>query len=272
MMNAELMTIEEADISTAWARAFLKVIARGVDEISPLVVTVKLGNQAVRERADIRTALDDCIRGFKTSGDDKLEKLQTVHTVANTIFPSSLWNAQAGNDAALLYDRFGKTWPRLKKCSQNRRGSYFRRLTAYRPKKEDGKPINQLQHIVDTYTAGNHRRSALQASVFDPALDHVNSRQLGFPCLHQVSFAPVGGSALSVTGFYAMQYVVDRAYGNYLGLCRLGEFMAKQLGLKLARMTCIASIAQRGTPNKSELADLAKKLAPMVSDGEESPE
>ena len=35
-----------------------------------------------------------------------------------------------------------------------------------------------------------------------------------------------------MTGFYATQYVVERAYGNYLGLCRLGEFMAHEMGLK----------------------------------------
>jgi len=271
-MNSEMKTIEEADISTAWARAFMKVIARGVNEISPLVVSVTVGDNPLPERADIRKAIDDCIHRLKSSGDERLAKLQTVHTVANTIFPSSYWNPNAGNGAELLYERFEKSWPRLKKCSQNRRGSYFRRLTAYRPKTGEDVPINQLKHIVETYRAGNHRRSALQASVFDPALDHVNSRQLGFPCLHQVSFAPVGEGGLAVTGFYAMQYILDRAYGNYLGLCRLGEFMAKRLDLKLAKMTCIASIAQRGTPNKGELSDLSSKLAPLISDSEESSE
>jgi thymidylate synthase len=267
-----MRTIEETDISTAWAKAFLSVIARGVNEISPLVVSVAVGDEPLPERADIRAALDECIDGFKSSDDERFTKLQTVHTVANTIFPYSLWNPNAENDAELLYDRFAKSWPRLKKCTQNRRGSYFRRLTAFRAKKSEDEPINQLKHIVETYGGGNHRRSALQASVFDPALDHVNSRQLGFPCLHQVSFAPVGEDGLAVTGFYATQYIVDRAYGNYLGLCRLGEFMAKQLDLKLAKMTCIASIAQRGTPNKGELGDLANRLTPLIPDGEESSE
>ncbi|MCA9078513.1 MAG: hypothetical protein KDA93_26035 [Planctomycetaceae bacterium] len=213
--------------------------------------------------------LNNCIDGFKSSGDERFTKLQTVHTVANTIFPSSFWNPSAEKDAELLYERFEKAWPRLKRCSQNRRGSYFRRLTSYRPNTANDRPINQLKHIVDTYRGGNHRRSALQASVFDPALDHVNSRQLGFPCLHQVSFAPVGENGLAITGFYATQYIVDRAYGNYLGLCRLGEFMAKQLELKLTKMTCIASVAQRGTPNKGELEGLGTDLAPLISDGEE---
>jgi len=271
-MTAELMTIEETDVSTAWAKAFLKVITRGVYELSPLVVTVTMDDDPAPEVDTIRTALDKCIREFRASNNENLKKIHTVHTVANTIFPYSYWNPNAANDAELLYDRFEKAWPRLKKCSQNKRGSYFRRLTAFRPKEVDVAPINQLQHVVDTYKSGNHRRSALQASIFDPAFDHTNSRQLGFPCLHQVSFAPVGHNGLSVTAFYSMQYIVDRAYGNYLGLCRLGEFMAKQLGLKLKRMTCVAAIAQRGTPGKGQLAGLAAEVESLTQKGEGAPE
>ena len=272
MMKPESMELNETDISSAWAKALLQITARGVEEISPLVVTITLDDQTVLERSDIRNALDSCITAFKTSGREKFKKLQAVHTVANTIFPHSLWNPNAEDDATQLYDRFRKAWPRMKKCPQNRRGSYFRRLTAFRPLDSGDVPVNQLLHIVDTYKSGNHRRSALQASVFDPALDHNNSRQLGFPCLHQVSFAPVGSSGLAVTGFYAMQYIFDRAYGNYLGLCRLGEFMAHQLDLNLTRVTCVAATAQRGTPGKGQLAELSATLKDVLSTGEDSPE
>ena len=108
----------------------------------------------------------------------------------------------------------------------------------------------------------------MQAAIIDPALDHTNSQQLGFPCLHQVAFTPDGDAGLAVTGFYATQYLFDRAYGNYLGLCRLGRFMAHEMGLKLARMTCIASVAQRGTPGKSELQPLVEELEKLLGDAE----
>ena len=48
-------------------------------------------------------------------------------------------------------------------------------------------------------------------------------------------------SGLSITGYYATQYVVERAYGNYLGLCRIGRFMAHEMGLRFDQMTCIAT-------------------------------
>ncbi len=272
MTTSELFAVDAPDISTAWAKAFLRLSERGVQEITPLVTTVQIDDDPLPEVKGIRDALDNCTETLKKSGGKDLKKLQSVHTVANTIFPSSLWNPDAPNDAELLFQRFDATWPRVKKCSQNRRGSYFRRITAFRAKEKDAKPINQLIHIVDTYRGGNHRRSALQAAVFDPTLDHTNSRLLGFPCLHQVSFAPIGESGLSITGYYATQYVFDRAYGNYLGLCRLGHFMAKQLGLKLTRMMCIASVAQRGTPNKGDVSALAEAIRPLVDLDEGSTE
>lgn len=255
-MVSDVVTISSDDLSTAWAEAFQRVMARGVRDITPLVVAVSgLGHDTIPERHEIREALDRQILALKS----KYPKLQSCHTVANTIFPQSMWNPDVEDDAAELFARYEKAWRGIKRCSQNRRGSYFRRLSAFRPDGES-KPVNQLEHIASTYRAGNHRRSALQAAIFDPALDHTNSPQLGFPCLHQIAFTPVGDGGLVVTGFYATQYLFDRAYGNYLGLCRLGRFMAKQMGLQLVRMTCIASVAQRGTPNMGELRPLADQL------------
>jgi hypothetical protein len=39
--------------------------------------------------------------------------------------------------------------------------------------------------------------------------------------------------------------MIKRAYGNYLGLARLGHFMAVEMGLRLERMTCIAAVGMR---------------------------
>jgi hypothetical protein len=47
-----------------------------------------------------------------------------------------------------------------------------------------------------------------------------------------------------VNALYAAQYMVERAYGNYLGLCRLGQFVAHEMELRLARLTCFTGIAE----------------------------
>lgn len=259
-MTSDILTISSDNLSRAWAQAFLHVMGHGVKEIIPLVVTVTdIAADSISERQEIREALDKQILALKSNH----PKLQPCHTVANTIFPQSMWNPSDKDDAAKLFARFEKAWPRIKRCSQNRRGSYFRRLTAFRSD-GDSEAVNQLVHVINTYRGDNHRRSALQAAVFDPALDHTNSRQQGFPCLHQVAFTPDGNGGLAVTGFYATQYLFDRAYGNYLGLCRLGRFMAKQLDLQLVRMTCIASVAKLGTPTKTEVHPLADQLNELL--------
>lgn len=219
------------NLSVAWGVAFLNVLSGDAPRNVPLQVTVRLpaGGIPLEDRV-IRRLIDGFLREHA---------LLDVHGVANTIFPQSLWNPALG--AETLYERYLKLWSRLQKCPANRRGHYFRRMVESRP--EPGEPpINQLKHLIATWKNGNHRHSALQLAVFDPALDHVHSRQLGFPCLHQVCLTPLGSNGcdgMAITGFYATQRLLDKGYGNFLGLCRLGAFMAHEMGLQLVRMTDI---------------------------------
>jgi thymidylate synthase len=135
-------------------------------------------------------------------------------------------------------------------------------MTAYLPEDmpAESKPVNQLKHVIETFRNGNHRHSALQASIFDPTRDHTHNRQRGFPCLQQVAFEASDGE-LTVTGFYALQHHVPKAYGNYLGLCWLGRFMADRMDLRLSQVTCIASSLKLGDGyTKSGLAPLKESL------------
>ena len=249
-MSSPLIIVED-NISVAWGKAFLKVFhAR---EITPLVVEINsLDNPESPEIPSIRNALDAALA--------KDGKGLCCHQVANTIFPISLWNSKA--DRHNLYKRYLKIFPRIQKYLSNRNGVYFQRfiLFGHDGNMQDG--VNQLEHIIQTWNGGNHRRSALQAAAFDPHVDHTHQRQRGFPCLQQVAFAPLGSDGLTVTGFYATQYIFERAYGNYLGLCRLGRFMAHEMGLRLDKVTCIATPAIRSNPKKkkADLKDLAQQV------------
>ncbi len=82
-----------------------------------------------------------------------------------------------------------------------------------------------------------------QASIFDPGRDHVRQAQLPFPCLQHVNFVPQG-ETLTLNAFYATQQIFNKAYGNYLGLCRLGNFMANEMGLTFSRMNCFIGVAK----------------------------
>ncbi len=132
---------------------------------------------------------------------------------------------------------------------------------------EDEKLGNQLEHVISTWLQGNHRHSALQLSIFDPLRDHNDCRQMGFPCLHQVCFTPLGTNGtdgLAVTGFYATQHIFEKGYGNYLGLCRLGHFVAQEMKLKLIKMTCITASARLGNIGKTDVAGFADEVRNLL--------
>jgi hypothetical protein len=248
MMTKGLLSIQETNLSHAWAQAFLEAAAPGGGEISPLIVTVTgfIDNRPI-ETPSIRRMLDQALLGNKRS---------LCESVASTIFPQSLWNPSAGREQ--LFQRYKDLLPVLKQLEpSNKYGLYFERLIAFGSGPEK---VNQLDHIIRTYLGGNHRRSALQASVFDPSVDHTNQPRRGFPCMQQVAFAPCGNGEMAVTAFYAVQHLFEKAYGNYLGLCHLGHFMAQELGLLLTRLTCIAGVAKLGDVNKRDIQKLCQEL------------
>ena len=247
------MLVEENNLSVAWAKVFLKVLQEG--EVSPVVVAMKdIGDEGPDEVSDIRSAVDELL--------EQDGKGLSCNTVANTIFPS-IWNPDA--DRQELYDRYLRILPKLRKDPRNKYGIYFQRLISYGADGKLGGGFNQLEHIIQTWHKGNHRRTALQAGLFDPLRDHTHQPVRGFPCLQQVSFARCGKDRLSITGYYATQYVVERAYGNYLGLCRLGQFMAHELGLRFDQMTCIATPVKRDRTKKS-VKGLAERVQQALED------
>lgn len=248
--------LEDQNLSLAWARALRLVGGRGRSEIVPLVVSVtgfdKLGQ--VAEDNSIRSSIDALLLR---------EGKQTIDTVANTIFPVALWNPK--QPRAFLFDRYARILPRLRKASRkNGRGIYFERFITGGPVGHE----NQLDFAISTYqTRKGVRRSVLQAAVFNPGRDHSAAALLGFPCLQHVSFAPTD-AGLAVNAFYAAQYLVERAYGNYLGLCRLGQFVAHELGLPLVRMTCFTGIAECDM-TKAKISDVLSEISRVLGPDEE---
>lgn len=235
------MIVEECNLSVAWGKLFLK--AYDANAVSPLVIVINnLDGGEEHEHLPIRSALDQVLVA---------ERKGSCHTVANTIFPKSLWNPAAGREA--LFECYMNMLPRLRKHKGNRNGLYFERLISFHG-------FNQLNHVIETWHSGNTRRSALQASVFDPNRDHTNQRQRGFPCLMQLAFDPQNRGGLAVTGVYVTQYVVERCYGNILGLMWLGQFMAHEMGLTLTRVNCVATRAMRGSVPKRDLKELAETV------------
>src|SRR5262249_43220952 len=85
--------------------------------------------------------------------------------------------------------------------------------------------------------------------------------------LDYIAFAHDDGGGLSLTALYATQFVFDRGYGNYLGLCRLGSFMAGEMGLTFRQLTCVVSCAEIGTPSKGDAKALLGKIRAAEKNG-----
>ena len=240
--------VESSGVSLAWGRALKRVARRGRKELAPLTVAIT-GNhteEVLYEDSRIREALDRLLRA---------KSMNSVHTVANTIFPDSLWNSERARKH--LFQRYERIVERVRQANrQNRHGIYFERMISNGPNDAN----NQLDFGLKTYTSRRGvRRSVLQVGVFDPRQDHSAAALRGFPCLQHLSFVPDRSGCLSVNAFYATQYMVSRAYGNYLGLCQLGRFVAHELDLSLTRVTCHVGLAELDT-SKRDLKDVLASL------------
>ena len=241
--DAAPVVIYDDDLSRAWSQLFLRALD-GVGTKVPslfLSVTGFGADGAPIECPAVRHALDKLLQ----------RKDETdVEGVAFAIFPQRIW-AMAHGDRAKFFNLYCRVFPRYQamKRSANGRGMYFERLVKYGRGPCEG---NQLEWILSEYGRRKGvRTSLLQATTFDPERDHVKSAQLGFPCLQQISFVATDDE-LVVNAFYATQQIFNKSYGNYLGLARLGAFVAHELDRRLVRLNVMVGLAKLERINKKD--------------------
>jgi hypothetical protein len=249
MMKTTPHLITESNLSTAWARAYLHA-HDGADDA--LVV-------AIRDFTGEIPAQDKLIA---EELDGRLSQLEIprIGQTALTIVPYEKWLREGKMEIHKLSDWYLESMlPRLRaRCSKNRHGTYFERLVAYsgtnrKGGREEPRTVNQLAYIIDlwkkkeaNFKPSRPRQSALQLACFDPAKDDTGSALSGFPCLQQVSFTYHEAGSLELNAYYPTQYLFDRAYGNYLGLCQLGHLVAHAIGVRLTRFTCFTARPEEG--------------------------
>lgn len=248
------MIVHGASITECWLKTLIHMADHTSWELSPFIANFSTTSPPPAYKDDLEADLNKYLDGVKQPN---------IGSTASTIFPQSL----SGGDGS-IFDRFDRIWKYIKKDKRNHKGHYFRRLVAFNEK--NGNPVNQLQHIIETYNGIEgvrepvHRRSALIASTFDPSLDHTAQPLRGFPCLQQICLVPKKGGKMTLNAIYAMQHLADRGYGNYVGLLNLGNFMAEEMGLELDEVNCIASVLELGQMKKSTARDIAAKYRKYV--------
>jgi thymidylate synthase len=257
--TASPLYVERDDVSLAWAEVFLKLLAPGTTEICPLTISITgfSENGSPQETASIRSELEELLKAKGVTTD--------IETVAFTIFPDEYWQL-ANKNRTELFSLYRESFTRIQdwNARNNKRGSYFQRLVDY---EGDDKGHNQLEWVLSEFERNpNQRISQFQATTYNPLRDQSRTAQLEFPCLQQVSFVPMKDGTLTMNAFYATQQIFRKGYGNYLGLCRLGRFVAHEMGLKLSRVSIFVGVAKMDEIQKTEplVADFAELLKEIL--------
>lgn len=271
MQNNTPEVICESNLSLAWGRLLLAVMHARNSSLNSALLSIQWPDGDLPpEDPNIRTALDNSL---------KQNGKRSCSETASTIFPYNAWlrkGRPSCRDFCAWY--LSKYLPRHKarvkivggKISE----TYFERMIAFGASHQQGgtpagRFVEQLNHICriwhrDAANGRRPRRSALQIACFDPAKDHTGSALSGFPCLQQVSFSYGDASVLAINAYYPTQYVFDRAYGNYLGLCQLGQFMAHELKQKLVRLNCFIGHPELGIVRKPSLRGLQQEVVRAI--------
>lgn len=244
-------------VSHAWIRTLALVRKAPQGRQVHVVTSVRAPDV---EQLDMRDALDKVLANAGA---------QSVETVAQTIFPSALYSApplrwspdlppdaQAELDAAAdaLYDAYAELLPLLRTVHANKSGTYFSRMITWPGKHAGG--TNQLKLRIEGLRreARNGRRTNNTLDI-DVAADGLETglsgvqvyaptdkRTRGFPCLTHIDLTLLNGE-LHATAVYRHQYLVEKAYGNLVGLGALLQFLCQQSGWRLGELVVHATLA-----------------------------
>ena len=241
-MALEPHVLPAADLASAWLTA-TEWAASPENDARGLVVTIPADDAGTVARSpEFESRLAAIINEMNAASDPKKPPpMVSFVDNASMIFPENMWRARQSKGREYFYERYKELLPRIKKLNhKNVYGVYFERMIAFAAQRE-GKPehFNQLEFVINLLSKEKaFRQSALQISVFHPAFDHTGQAQRGFPCLQQVSFTYSAKRTLHLNAYYPTQYLFERGYGNYLGLCHLGKFVAEETEHRFSGMTC----------------------------------
>lgn len=220
--------ITAASFQDAWVQA-VKMLASRNWEASNLVVHIE-------NPSSFDQKIHSGVERFA-----KTNKIIGPKHVAYTIFPHNLYRTK-GNSAELydaynrqrgMYDRIKTSW-----------GTYFRRMTAYHGMKGS---VNQLDKIIDAIRKRQRiSRAAYTITIMYPGWETIRPR--GGPCLNYlaVQAKPSGDDNRTILGLLAVYRnhdFLERAYGNYWGLCNLITFLANEAYGTPGPLTCVSSRA-----------------------------
>lgn len=177
----------------------------------------------------------ECVTEFA-----KEHNLVKPRDVAYTIFPYGIY--ELSRDSEKLY----KDYWRFFKYTRNREhsgwGTYFERMIRYTGGKSE---VDQLGSIIRAIN-NRSRNSKAAYTIIIPKPGSENTKPLGSPCLNYLAIrSEYSGSRriINLLAVYRNHDFLERAYGNYLGLCKLLEYIVNETGSSIGKVTCVSSHA-----------------------------
>ena len=171
-------------------------------------------------------------------------QLELLHPydVSSMIFPHSLYRRyNTASDLFNFYNRQGGLFDRIRhKLSW---GNYFRRMTHY---DNNGEPVNQLGNIINSINCADKLFKAAN-TILIQFVGNETIRKRGGPCLNyiavQLNWNQAGRKCINLLCVYRNHDFLEKAYGNYWGLCNLLKFLARETDSLDGSICCISSHA-----------------------------
>lgn len=242
--------IEAGSISEAWLNAIALLHGTSGRKAVHLVARIYRPTDEIPE---IRAEADQLIEHSTTKPEP-----WPVDSTRNTIFPAA-WarrNPEPEDLAAYYRDRY----PQLRQVKGNERGTYFGRIVAY--PRADETIGDQLTDTVrkirqELHTPGP-KSSRYEINIYCEAKD---TQPMSFPCLSHVS-VHIHQHRLHMQAVYRNEYLIGRAYGNFLGLGQLQGYMAAATGLRVGELLMTINHAEldgNSGPVKAVIGRLAEQ-------------
>lgn len=256
--------VDATNIGQAWLLAYQALMGATRRQLVNLAVNI---GEPLTEDAGVRAALERDLAQLRTTSPGST--WHSVHTVANTIFPISLYQPELP-DAADRFFKHSLAGSRARRGRNKGWGTYIGRLVDYEG--QDGTRINQLENMLQLLREERQWADLYEAPLTYPSetstdaapanadlhlIGPADRRRRGGPCLAHISFTAVDGR-LHLTAQYRRHSYVARAYGNFLGLARLLNFLARESGHDVGSMLVVGTHAEiENAPGRADLLGAA---------------
>lgn len=232
--------VECATLSEGWlgaARVLYDASGRKAVHVMVRIAEPEKEEPAIRDAA---AALIDA-RNSKTK--DSYKHFPPIETTSTTIFPAS-WAARLPepSDLAAYYcERYHSEYGGLRYFQHNRRGTYFGRIVAYPRAGENTEAADQLSETVrklrdeldEAKDGPGPKRARYEINIYNERCD---TNPMSFPCLAHLSVHLDGDRRLNMQAVYRNEHIVQRGYGNFLGLAQLQGYIAVAVGVGVGEL------------------------------------